>query len=249
MNRYITLFALLTLMCFGRLTAQTMQGDMRFGFQMSPTFSSMNTDNNQINGDGTNLGLKLGLMTEFYFRENYSFSTGLNFHLNAGGTLFYENTFDEVDIWNDDIEGVSDTSFSGGASFKYNLQYVEIPLALTLRTREFGYLRYFIRPGFNLGILTQARGNVRNVSYVDSEESFDIASAVNAFNLSWGISAGVEYNVSTNTSLVGGIGFQSGFADITTDKNTSLSRSGREDREDDSRGKLGAFIITLGVLF
>lgn len=248
MIRYF-FFSLLLIAGFTAVQSQATQGDLRFGFQLSPTFSSMNTNNNQINGDGTNLGLKLGLMTEYYFRDNYSFSTGLNFHLNAGGTLFYENTFELVDIWNDGIEGVSDTSFVGGASFKYNLQYVEIPVAMTLRTREFGYLRYFVRPAFNIGILTQARGNVKNAPYVDAEESFDIGSAVNGVNLGWGLSAGVEYTVSSNTTLIGGIGFQSGFADITTDKNTTIMRSGRSAKEDDSRGKLSSIVLTLGVMF
>lgn len=232
------------------LLAQPIQGDLRFGFQLSPTFSSMTTDNNQINGDGTNLGLKLGLISEFYFRDNYSFSTGLNFHLNAGGTLFYEDSYDRVSIWGEAVSEVLDTArFAGGTSFKYNLQFVEIPLGLTLRTREFGYLRYFIRPAFNIGIVTQARGNVKNTNQLDPEESFNIASAVNGVNLSWGIGAGVEYSISPNTALVGGIGFQSGFADLTTDNNTTLTRAGRSPREDDSRGKLNSIVITLGFMF
>lgn len=225
------------------------QGDIRFGFQMSPTFGWMTTNDNLINSDGTNLGLKLGLMAEFYFRDNYSFTTGINFQVNAGGTLFYEDSFDEVSIWNEDIDGVSEFDFTGGNSFKYDLQYVEIPFGLTLRTREFGYLRYYIQPLFTLGFLTQSRGKVKNFMPIDSEESFDIGSATNAFNLGWGLGAGVEYSVSENTALVGGISFQSGFADVTKDKNTNLVRSGRMPREDDSRGKINAIVLRLGVMF
>ncbi len=253
MTRSLLFTLCLFLATAATVNAQAVQGDLRFGFQLSPTFSSMNTDNNQINGDGTNLGLKLGLMSEFYFRDNYSFSTGLNFHLNAGGTLFYEDTFEDVNIWDEAVDDAlpdMDTmNFAGQTSFKYNLQYVEIPLALTLRTREFGYLRYFVRPGFNLGILTQSRGNVKGDDRLDDEEEFDIGSATNALNLSWGISAGIEYSVSANTALIGGIGFQSGFADITKDNGTSVTRSGRSPEEDDSRGKLNSVVITLGVLF
>lgn len=225
------------------------QGDLRFGFQMSPTFGWMTTNNNLINSDGTNLGLKMGLMAEFYFRDNYSFSTGINFQLNAGGTLFYEDSFEEVNIWQDDIDGVSEFDFTGGNSFKYDLQYVEIPFGLTLRTREFGYLRYYVQPLFTLGFLTQSRGKVNNSPDVDSEESFDIGTATNAFNLGWGLGAGVEYSISESTALVGGIAFQSGFADVTKDKNTSLTRSGRMPTEDDSLGKINAIVIRLGLMF
>ncbi|MEL6143471.1 MAG: outer membrane beta-barrel protein, partial [Bacteroidota bacterium] len=155
------------------LYAQPGQGDLRLGFQLSPTFSWMNTNDNLINSDGTNLGLKTGLLAEFFFQENYSISTGLNFHFNAGGTLFYEDSYETIDIWNDGVDIVSDTSFSGGTAFKYGLQFLEIPLGLTLRTREFGYLRYYVRPAVTLGILTQSRGEVKNTSFIDPEESFD----------------------------------------------------------------------------
>ncbi len=229
--------------------AQPVQGDMRFGMLLSPTFSWMNTNINQINSDGTNLGLKLGLITEFYFQDNYSFSTGLNFHFNAGGTLFYDDTYETVDIWNEDVEGVSEFTFAGGTAFKYELQFLEIPLGLTLRTREFGYLRYYFQPSLGVGILTQSRGKVKNTGLVDPEETFNNGSATNFLNLNWGLGGGVEYSISPSTALIGGIGFQSGFTDITKNKNTTLVRSGRSPQEDDSRGKLNSLVIRLGILF
>jgi hypothetical protein len=226
------------------------QGDIRFGFQVSPTFGWMTTNDNLINSDGTNLGLKLGLITEFYFRDNYSFTTGINFQLNSGGTLYYEDSFEEVSIWNEDIDGVSEFDFAGNTSFKYDLQYVEIPFGLTLRTREFGYLRYYVQPLFSLGFLTQSRGKVNSPdNVIDPEESFDIGTATNAFNLGWGLGAGVEYSISEGTALVGGIAFQSGFADVTRDKNTSIQRAGRAAGEDDSRGKINSIVLRLGIMF
>lgn len=231
------------------LFAQPMRGDLRFGMLVSPTFSWMTTNEKLINSDGTNLGLKLGLISEFYFEDNYSFSTGLNFHFNAGGTLYYEDSYENVDIWNDEIEGVSEFSFAGGTAFKYELQFLEIPLGLTLRTREFGYMRYYFQPSLGIGILTQSRGKVKNTSIVDAEETFNIGSATNFLNMNWGLGAGVEYSVSPGTALIGGIAFQSGFTDLTKNKNTSLTRPGRSPQEDGSRGKLNSIVIRLGVLF
>ena len=57
-------------------TAQVEFEDVRFGFQMSPTFSWMNANVTTINTSGTNLGLKLGMMGEYYFRENYAVTGG-----------------------------------------------------------------------------------------------------------------------------------------------------------------------------
>ena len=40
------------------------EGDLRFGFQLSPSFSWMNTNDTRINRSGTNLGMKLGMLAE-----------------------------------------------------------------------------------------------------------------------------------------------------------------------------------------
>ena len=136
---------LITVLCLMSIFLTTYgQEDLRFGFQMSPSFSWMSTDVNHINTSGTNLGLKLGLIGEYYFRENYAITSGIGFHFNAGGTLLYEN---EGFYWrNSDIPTsvLSDSlSFPAGTKFKSSIQYLEIPLGLKMRTREFGYIRSF----------------------------------------------------------------------------------------------------------
>jgi hypothetical protein len=223
------------------------QNDIQFGFELSPAVSWLSTDDNKINPNGPNLGLKLGMIGEVYFRENYSFTTGIGFHFNAGGKLFYEENIDSVSIWTDaNIPG--DNVYDGGTDFKYSIQYVEIPFGLKLRTREFGYLKYFVEPRLTMGFRTQAKGNIFNEPSVDSEEDFDIQSAVNLLNLSWGIGGGVEYTVSSSTAIIGGIAFQSGFTDVTKDKNTLLVSDGRETKED-SKGKFNSIILRLGIMF
>ncbi|MEL7160406.1 MAG: porin family protein [Bacteroidota bacterium] len=244
------IFTVALLLC--SLTSLSAQRDLRFGIQASPTFSGMTTDNNLINRDGTNLGLKLGLIGEYYIGETYSIHTGLGFHFNAGGTLFYEDRFTAVDIWETALDEVlisPPDSLPGGSGFKYDLQYLEIPIGLTLRTREFGYLRYYVRPALHLGFLTRSRGSLTNSSLIDSEENFNISKEVNGVNLGWSLGAGVEYSLSTNTKLLGGLAFQSGFADVTTDSGAFVTREGRGPTEDDSRGKINSIVITIGVMF
>ena len=259
MKRKTTLFYLLTFVAlFTSSPACTAQGglgsDLKLGVQLSPTFSGMSTDNNLINGDGSNLGVKLGLIAEFYFQENYSIHTGIGFHFNAGGTLNYDEQFERVDIWRESLDetfpvGSIPDSVAGGLSYKYDINLLEIPLGLTLRTREFGYLRYWARPQLNLGIVTGSNGSIENAGFVDSDEDFDIGDEVNGLNLGWGIGAGVEYAISTSSALIGGIGYQSGFTDLTRDKGTTVRRQGRNASEDDSKGRLSSFVITLGLIF
>ena len=253
-NLRLSLFSLLLMLLPALISAQQLPGDLQFGIQASPTFGSMSTDNNQINRDGSNLGLKLGLIAEYYFRENYSFHTGLGFHFNAGGTLFYEDQFTKVDIWRESLDNtlpanVLPDSIAGGLAYKYELQFMEVPIGLTLRTREFGYIRYYLRPSFHLGIVTRARGSIKNAGFIPEDESFDIGKEVNGLNLGWSLGGGIEYSISTSTALVAGLAYQAGFADLTRDNGTSLSREGRNPQEDDSKGKVGSLVVMLGIMF
>ena len=76
----IAVLIVISLYLFNSVSAQ----EFRFGFQLSPTFTWLNTDDNSINGNGTNLGLKLAMMGEKYFggSENYAFKFGIGFAFN-----------------------------------------------------------------------------------------------------------------------------------------------------------------------
>jgi hypothetical protein len=251
-TRLLTLAALLlSLTAFGQLNP------IQLGVQVSPSFSYMGTDNNIIEGNGTKLGLKLGLIGEYYFQDNYSIHTGINVHFGAGGKLRYDDEFLEVNIWESALadnygSDAPAPAEQGGATFDYKLQFVEIPLGLTLRTREFGYMRYFVRPQVALGIMTGSKGSLEDVRGINSDDEFKINDHTNFLNLSWGIGGGVEYAVSTQTSLIGGLMFQSGFLDLTKDKDTSLIRrdfNNNDEYEDDSKGRMNSVTIMLGVMF
>lgn len=225
------------------------QNDIRFGVQVSPTFSWMNTSTNRINPSGTNLGLKLGMIGEFYFRENYAITSGIGFAFNHGGTLQHEVG---GKYWTkSELSSALDT-LPSGVKLKYGIQYIEIPIALKMRTREFGYIRYFVEPGFVLGFKSQAKGTINGVGVGDEATDIDIRKEVNLLNLSVGVNAGIEYTLSESTSLIGGIGFQTSFTDVTDDNGTAFDarRSWPErNPKEDSKGKVNVFVIKLGVIF
>lgn len=220
------------------------QDDIRFGFQLSPSFSWMNTNTSKINPSGTNLGLKLGMTGEYYFRENYAFTSGIGFYFNNGGTLLHD--FGGAYWPNSDLPSSLD-SLPNNVKLKYSIQYLEIPVGLKLRTREFGYLRYFMEPAITIGLKTQARGTIEGTG-VKSDEKYNIRKEVNLLNLAWGIGAGVEYGISENTSLVAGLGFQVGFTDVTDDKGQVFDPERGTQRER-SKGTNNSITIRLGILF
>lgn len=221
--------------------------NIRFGFQLSPSFSWMTSNTNRINSSGTNLGIKLGMFGEFYFRENYAFVSGIGFHFNSGGTVLHEFG---GSYWHDTDIVTSENPLSDMVKLKYSIQYVEIPALLKMRTKEFGYIRYYVEPGFNIGIKTQARGNVNDpkIGGIDPDEKFDIRKEVNPLNLSWGIGGGIEYSLSESTSLIAGLGLQFGFIDVNDDGSDEYIKDGQTLSEN-SNEKINSITLKLGIKF
>lgn len=223
------------------------EGELRFGFQLSPTFNWLSTNTSDINSSGTNLGLRLGMMGEYYFAENYAFTTGIGFIFNHGGTLLHENG---GDYWTRTDLPIPDTiSLPSGVKLDYGIQYLEIPFGLKMRTREFGYVRYFLEPSIILALKTQAQGKVEGVSAIDGDEKFNIRDEVNLLDMSWGIGGGLEYSISDNTRLIGGIGVHFGFIDITDDNGRVDDPDKPNPVEEDSKGVTRSLTIKLGVIF
>lgn len=222
-------FALLS----GAASAQ--KSDLRLGFQVSPAFSWMTTDDNQVNNNGTNLGLKLGARGEIFFRRNYAFIIGLGFAFNSGGRLRHEQF---TDAWQrSEIPNGVITPFPAGTDLRYNLQYVEIPFGLKFRTNEIGYVRYYAElPIITLGFKSQARGTVEYNSI--KEEKIDIKKEVKPLALSWGAGAGVEYSLSESTALIGGISYQQGFTDVTHNYD-----------QVNAKATISTLVLHLGVMF
>jgi len=213
----------------------------RFGVQASPVISFMYANDNQINSDGINLGLKLGLMAEYYFAETYAITSGLNMAFNHGGPMIYEvggAFLPDSELSDESLREVAD-----GTRIKYNLQYLEIPLGLKMRTEEFGYVRYFAEmPIFHLNILTRARGDIDGPE--DRAENENISRDATFFNLTWGFGGGFEYSLSPNSSIVTGLYYHQSFVDITDD-----SGQKNNGRDENSKGSFGLIQLRVGILF
>lgn len=240
-NKYamrILVFLLFSAIFLGKLQAQE---NLRFGFQVSPSFSRMHTTDPGIHPAGTNLGLKMGILGEYYFRENYALSGGIGFFFNTGGTLLYDKS---GTYW----PGTGLDTLPAQVRLKYNLQYLEIPFGLKMRTREFGYLRYFLEPGISLAIRTRANGHISGPGLSNQDNAINISNELNALLLTVGIGGGVEYSINDSLSLIGGLFFRSGFTDITKDTGTVL-QTGQNPRKEDSKGSTNSITIRVGILF
>ena len=235
--------------------SKTVAQDLHFGVQMSPSFSWMRTDNSKINGAGAATGLKLALIAENRFSQSYAISTGIGFHFNTGGRLqvdapsnYWTKAWPNFDT---KPSGKADSAaFPKETRFRHSISYVEIPVGLKMRTPETGsHVRYFAEPQITFGFLSKAQGAIVGSNKLD-QEKIDIKSEVSNINMSWGVGGGVEYVISNNTAIVGGLYFQRGFKDVTTDDGTTFDADGKSNaRADKSKGVINSLTIRLGVMF
>ncbi len=213
--------------------------NMRFGAQVSPTVSWLSSDHSKVLGGGVDLGLKLGAQAEFGFAENYFFTIGIGFGLGHGGKLQFADGGDILpeSALSDEVPEAIRHNFEPDTKIDYKLNYLEIPVGLKLRTREYGYIRYFAEiPIITLGAVTRAKGSI-NSSNLDVNKE-NIRDDVNRLNAQWGLGGGLEYNFSETNAILFGLYYHQGFFDVT---------STRPDSNDKAINHLISFKI--GVLF
>ena len=187
----------------------------RIGFQASPVFSGMRNKDDLIVKNGGNLGLKLGAISDIYFKNNLSFTLGLNLAFHEGGEFLYE------------IGGnyLPDSELSDP---------------------------FFEAPILTFSFLTRGRGDIESKDFLYEQEN--IYKDLIVANIFFGLGAGVEYAISKNNSLIGGLYWQRGLFDVTKDNgwraihNPDIIPTYLK-QEDDSRATVGNLILCLGILF
>jgi hypothetical protein len=186
--------------------------NFHFGLKVAPALAWLKSDTKGYESDGSIFGFSYGLITDFNFAQRYAFGTGIDITYRGGKFKSVEN-FKTI-LNEDSIISTSST---------YNLQYIEIPLILKLKTNEIGSVTYFMQIGLAPGVSIRARqsytattqttvaGVPHNTSA--SEDKIDVMEDINNFNLSMILGAGIEYTLSGQTVLLGGIQFNNGFLD------------------------------------
>jgi hypothetical protein len=140
-----------------------------------------------------------------------------------------------------------------GTRIRYNLQYVEVPLGLKIRSKEIGYIRYFVEaPLFNFAFLTRGRGTIETDD--EKYEQENIYKDLTVVNFFWGVGAGIEYSISENNALTGGLYFQNGLLDFTRDNGHRAIDNPEVNppyllQEDDSRATVSNIVLKLGIIF
>lgn len=171
---------------------------VEIGLKLSPSITSLRTDasgNKFENGD-TKLSLGGGLLVDYFFGENYAFSTGL-FLTGRGGTFSYADA-------------------GASASQKLAIQYLELPVTVKLFTNEVSPgTRVYFQVGGALATPVGARINGAKY-YTDqtTKEETKAFSHVFFFDANVLLGAGVEYQLGTSTKILAGLSYHRGLVDI-----------------------------------
>ncbi len=236
------------------LTAQE-AGMTRLGVHVSPNLSWMHAmDNQNILMDKQNLTFTIGFQGEYYLSSVFAIASGVNLAFNQGAKLGYAGNYDQANFFtNSDLSSfdanLATIKSSPVPRVRYHHQYVELPLAIKMRSPELGssLMHVFIHaPVFTFGFRTQARASITgedmdgraiDVSRINTTDDARL------LNISWGAGGGIEYLPNDErTALLIGIFYQGGLMDQT--------RPVRVDNTDVNYNiRVSNVALRLGVLF
>lgn len=234
---------LLAVLCLS-LSATAQDQEWKIALHVDPNFSWMKPGSKDISQESNKLRFGFGIMIDKMFTDNYAFGTGLNV-INTGGELSYLYK---------SIYSPTNQEVIMHINRAYNVKYLEVPLTLKLRTNEIGYITYWAQFGLGLGMNIGAKGDdeltyvrIRNVIADDpntegidesndtwdtaaikaeTEEEVDIKDDIKLFRTSLIVAAGIEYNLSGNSSILAGVTFNNGFSNMLNNTGVKYDSTG-----------------------
>ncbi|WP_266203177.1 porin family protein [Pontibacter kalidii] len=211
-------FTLLMLfMCAGF----TAMAQVEIGLQLSPTISGnrfVAEDRYNFEKESNNLRLGVGVVVDYFFAQNYAFSTGLMYR-SKGAEITYNYIRENGDGSTEQMSGKDDIA----------VQYVQLPLTLKLFTNEVapGTILYFQVGG---ALNTKVAAQVNNKKVINSEK---VIKRFNIFEADAILGGGVEFQMGESTKVFGGLTYHRGLTDIDDfyekkfgDKNIAVKNNG-----------------------
>lgn len=170
---------------------------VRLGIKVAPSMVWLKANSKFLSGNGAKIGFSYGMMLDIHFSKNYAIGTGLDVCY-RGGSVKVSYPF-----------GLTNAAV-------YNLQYLQLPFTLKLKTNEIGYMTYFGQVGLETGFNIRARGTDLEDNSGGNKEN--IRGQIVPVNLALLIHAGAEYSLGGHTSIMAGIYFSNGFVDVLETK-------------------------------
>ncbi len=190
---------------------------LRIGLMLGPSFTKLSIADSDVEGSGSRVGFAYGIVFDYNFNDRYAITSGIIGSPGGGG---YKGP-----IKNNDSTVIDD--------IKIRMRYIEIPIALKLRTNDFGKFTPYGQVGIAPAFAISSRYDAKGLG-IENEKAGDLTKPLNMFLT---VGAGTEYAIATNTRLFAGLYYNHGFMNVNDN-----------DLINDKIGT-GNFHIRLGVYF
>jgi opacity protein-like surface antigen len=202
---------------------------VRLGLKVAPCISWMNPNEKDYVYNGAAVGFSFGFISEFNFSPHYSITSGFNFSF-LGGNLQFPNAV------------AKDT---GLLDRKYSFRYLEVPLMIKMKTKEYGNFKFFGHIGFGTGFnirtkvtdnfMTQDHGTISDKSNLSAAEVCFIREAIL-------VGLGTEYKIDESVSLLLELSYSNSLNNVLLGNNS-------KDSNLKNRSSLNYLELNIGVLF
>lgn len=149
-NTSFAIAATLLFAGFANLTAQTAP-NVKMGLRVSPNFSWINIQKGSMSNDGPGLGFSYGVTADFAMFKSTNYWLATELSVSTIPVLAKSNTELRNKRTISNAGGVKhDTTYiykGGQVHFKYNTQYLQIPLSVKMKTDEIGNMKYYFQFG------------------------------------------------------------------------------------------------------
>jgi Outer membrane protein beta-barrel domain len=176
----------------------------RLGLTATPTFGWIKPEQGKT--EGIALGFSYGLIGDFNFAPNYSFSTALTITSVNGKST-------EANVLPYYVASTAPKAYD----LKYKLQYVDLPLTIKLKTVKTDGRRWYGQFGLSNSINISAKQDAVTGGSVVGD-NLNVSDNIKLYRAGLIIGGGGEFDISGNTSIVAGLTFNNGFTNIVTDK-------------------------------
>lgn len=184
---------------------------MKLGLKIAPNVGWMSPGTKGYSNDGARLGMTIGFVSDFYFTENYAFSTGFNFQFLNGKMSYSDSLL---------IEGNPKLQ-NGQVYRKYNFLYLEIPLMIKMQTKAFGKFSFYGQIGLCTGFRVKTTVKEHFVpetgNAVDQQYDFNGGTTLIRESILAGV--GCNYHLDESTQIFIGLNYSNSLNNVLTGVN------------------------------
>lgn len=191
---------LLALLAVGA-SAGAASAQVEIGLKLSPSVTNLRAEspsNRSFQNEKSKLTIGGGLIVDYFFGQNYAFSTGLQL-VGKGGTISF-------------LDPINDRRYEQ----KIGVQYLEVPVSVKLFTNDITTdTKLYFQLGGTLGGAIAARidGNKRYISPTTGDESKALDHVITP-EIAALLGFGVEYQLGQSTKVLAGLSYHRGLLNV-----------------------------------